>query len=118
MVPARAIGSLNTAWGKHHPATARTKVVVNNMTHLVQEDILPIIMIRDPLLWMQSMVRRYVCEYFYFLGSIILVVGTHGLVEYHSTMNRSCSSSLVQSQLWSIVETHTSSLSQFRPNGQ
>jgi hypothetical protein len=51
------------------------------MTHLVQEDILPIIMIRDPLLWMQSMVRRYL----FFLGAIFLVFRTHGFVEYHST---------------------------------
>jgi hypothetical protein len=45
-------------WGKHRvPALTRLKHVAPRMEGKVQTDVLPIVMVRDPFHWMQSMVR-------------------------------------------------------------
>jgi hypothetical protein len=44
-------------WGKHRVPYVRLQHVAPGMTQIQQEDVLPIIMIRDPFHWMQSMCK-------------------------------------------------------------
>lgn len=46
-------------WGKHRVAAVRLKHTAPGMTKMNQEDALPIVMVRDPYHWMQSMVRIF-----------------------------------------------------------
>jgi hypothetical protein len=44
-------------WGKHREAKVRLSHTASGFDKAIKEDVMPIVMIRDPLHWMQSMVR-------------------------------------------------------------
>jgi hypothetical protein len=42
-------------WGKHRMANAKHVHTAENMQNVVQDDVLPVVIIRDPFMWLQSM---------------------------------------------------------------
>lgn len=53
----RAMFKWQVPWGKHRMESVRLTHIAPSMEKAIKEDALPIVMIRDPLHWMQSMVR-------------------------------------------------------------